>query len=201
MREYIIYKLTRNDNKEYIGTTDTKCFRSRMNAHKISERFREYTFAIEILEKSTNISLLEKEELYISKFNTYKKGLNKTPEGKGYGHNSNKFTTRGYKFSEEIKQKMKEKKKSYIPWNKGKTGYKLNVDRKGKCYRTPKFSDEVYKKIRELYAKKSHIESANTKQKNGKILTYERAFAKLYSPEFNISIPMVLNILNNKTLR
>lgn len=201
MTKFMIYKLTRDDNEIYVGTTDTKCFKNRMNSHKISDRFKEHSFSVEILEESFDNKLLEKEEYYITKFNSFKNGLNLTPEGKGSGHGSAKFTTRGFKFSEETKQKMRDKKKDYVPWNKGIYGYKLNVDRRGKCYRTPKFGIEVYQEIREQYDKKPHIKSANTKQKNGKILTYERAFAKEYCSQWEISIPMLLSIIKNETLR
>lgn len=109
MVQYIIYKLTRSDGKIYIGTTDTKNFSNRMSQHKSTERFRNHSFNIEIVAQSNDDAILSEESSYIEKFNSMTpNGLNLTRSGKGSGHNSLKFTTRGYRFSEESRKKMSE---------------------------------------------------------------------------------------------
>lgn len=112
MKEYLIYKLTRDDGKIYIGTTDTSRFKNRMCQHKGTERFREHTFDVMILAQSPDINLLNEESRYIQEYNSLApNGLNLSWSGKGSGHNSPHFTTRGYHYSEESRKKMSESAK------------------------------------------------------------------------------------------
>tara|TARA_R110000868_G_scaffold79604_35_gene226509 strand:+ start:4938 stop:5417 length:480 start_codon:yes stop_codon:yes gene_type:complete len=107
VKEYIIYKLTRADGKIYIGTTDTERFKNRMYQHKSTERFRDTTFTVEIIKQSTDIAVFREEEQFISEHNSLTpNGLNLTHSGKGCGHDSPHFTTRGYRYSEESRLKM-----------------------------------------------------------------------------------------------
>jgi hypothetical protein len=107
--EYLIYKLLRDDGLAYIGTTNTHRFKNRMSQHRSTERFRNHTFTCEILARSADATILHEEAQYIVLHNTLSPhGLNKSWSGKGSGHDSPKFTTRGYRFSDESRKKMSE---------------------------------------------------------------------------------------------
>lgn len=107
MLEYIIYKLIRDDGKLYIGTTDTKNFKNRMSQHKSARRFCGHTFDVVVLKQSSNSSILDEEGFYIESHDSLApSGLNLTRSGKGYGHASVKFTTRGYQYSDASRAKM-----------------------------------------------------------------------------------------------
>ena len=130
MKEYLIYKLTRDDGKVYIGTTDTGRLKNRMYQHRTTERFREHTFEMEILKQSPDIAVLDEEEKYITHYNSLvPNGLNLTWSGKGSGHNSPHFSTRGYKFSEESRQKMSESAKKRCQTHP-RTGWTHSTDTK-----------------------------------------------------------------------
>ena len=110
--EYIIYKLTRDDGMRYIGTTTSLRFKNRMSQHRTTERFRNRTFEWEILVQSSDKAILHKEKDYITEYNTLSPhGLNKTWSGKGSGHDSPKFTTSGYQYSDESRKNMSESAK------------------------------------------------------------------------------------------
>ena len=156
---YLIYKLTRDDGQIYIGTTNSKCYKNRMVAHKNSERFINHSFTIEILEQSENIEVHNKEGEYIKLYNSFYNGLNESIDGKG-NHNAPNFNTIGFKFSEESKRKMSESAKRRVERDganfKGKTHseeskQKMSKLRKGKCWHKPKLSKEHMLEIREYY--------------------------------------------------
>jgi hypothetical protein len=88
-------------------------------------------------------------------------------------------------------------KKGNVPWNKGITGYFLNIDRTGMRH-TSKLSEEQVNMIKESYNSKVFLKDqylVGTIAKNGKILTYEQLFSKEYSKKFNVSLPTIKNII------
>lgn len=113
------------------------------------------------------------EELYINYFKTFENGLNETPSGKGFGHNSPKFTTLGFAYSEKSKQKMSEsaknrakregkEKRSLIAkrgWINGGSEYRKYMSdiRKGKRLRKPKLTDEQVEEIKRDFENKKPV--------------------------------------------
>lgn len=95
-------------------------------------------------------------------------------------------------------------KKGSTPWNKNKkncfseeTRQKMSERRKGKRHNC-KLSDEECLKILNLYDSKPEIQIANTKSKNGKVISYETAFAKMYHSEFGVTDKQIINIIKGK---
>ena len=93
--KYIVYLLERSDGQKYVGSTNSKRYKRRMNEHKVHDRFKGYTFTDTILYESTShIDCLENEERLIKEEDTYKNGLNKTKDGTGKNLSKN-FTHLG----------------------------------------------------------------------------------------------------------
>lgn len=94
-------------------------------------------------------------------------------------------------------------KKGTIPWNKGKSGYKLNLSedarrRMGSGNRNGgPLNDEVAQTILKQYTDKIHIddERINKVQRNGKLFTYKRSFCEKISKEYNVTIQSVIALL------
>jgi len=112
---YIVYILTRDDGKQYIGTTIDYRYKNRMCQHRCSKRFDGHSFTHNVLVESKDVSeVLRREAELIHQYNTmFPAGLNLTWSGKGKHHNSSKFTTRGYKFSDESRKKRTAKCASF----------------------------------------------------------------------------------------
>jgi predicted GIY-YIG superfamily endonuclease len=207
-RIYVVYKIIRDDGKVYIGTTIKDRIKNRISQHKNSKRFKNCSFNFEILEESTSKEYIDiKEEYYIKNFDTYNSGLNESIDGKG-NHLSDKFTTLGFKYSSESREKMSKSAKARIaklgiPF-KGKkhsleTKNNWSKVRKGRLFRF-QLSQDVYDKIRQDFeiSKNNYKESIS---KNGKILTQQRQFAKEFSEKYKISANMIVNIIERKVLR
>lgn len=95
-------------------------------------------------------------------------------------------------------------KKGTTPWNKNKkncfseqTIEKMKQNRKGKRHNC-KLDDDTCKKILKLYIVSPYIEEAGKKSKNGKILSYDTAFAKRYHTQYGVSDKQILNIIKGK---
>ena len=121
-----IYKITNLiNNKIYIGSTCN--FKDRKSKHKnkktntmISRAISKYgwnNFLFEIIEYCEKEILIEREQFYLDMYQPFK-------ENNGYNilKNCSLNGWFGHKHTEETKRLMSEKKKNYIPWNKGKTG-------------------------------------------------------------------------------
>ncbi len=80
--------------------------------------------------------------------------------------------------------------KGRVPWNKGKGGYKLNCDRRGRRFTPGKYSIEDIKFIRKLYNEKYKFDEYityinNTFQRpNGKLPIYERFISREIIKEY-----------------
>jgi hypothetical protein len=94
-------------------------------------------------------------------------------------------------------------KKGTKPWNKGLTGYKLNLTEEGKQKQNQakprKISEENVRVIIKNYKDRIFIEDdrIGKTQKNGKKLTYEKAFAEYYSKIYNVTDTRILQIIKN----
>jgi len=121
-----IYKITNLINgKIYIGSTCN--FKDRKSKHKrvksntmISRAIFKYgwdNFTFDIIEYCDKDILIEREQFYLDTLEPFK-------ENNGYNilRNCTSNGWRGHQHTDETKKIMSEKKKGYIPWNKGKTG-------------------------------------------------------------------------------
>jgi hypothetical protein len=97
-------------------------------------------------------------------------------------------------------------KKGTVPWNKGHTGYKLNFTEEGKIKRLEavkkksKIKDEDAKQIREEFENRMPINNDKIGKimKNGRSMSYERAFCLEYSKKFNVSDQYIYRIIKGK---
>lgn len=94
-------------------------------------------------------------------------------------------------------------KKGTTPWNKGKSGYQLNISPQGRLNqdkaRVRKISPEEVAIIIKNYKDKIYIEDERIgkTRKNGKIFTYEKAFAEFYSKIYKVTDTRILQLLKN----
>lgn len=200
---HIIYLLTREDGLRYVGSTTKSRFQKRLNEHRCHPRFNNRGFAFKILEDNikTEEERFALEKKYIKEFNTYKDGLNSTPDGTGRSR-SNKFTTLGYKHTKKTKAKISKKLKGKPAWNKGRSGYftketleAMSAKRTGvRTYQ--KLSAEVVRDIRNKFKEFKHTP---TVQKNGRFLSKESAFSKEEATKYNVSEACIRQIVTNKT--
>ena len=192
-----------------------------MGDHKRSKRFRGIGFDYEILEESTDRSYIEKQEEYwIQKLDTYNNGLNESPSGKGWGHNSPNFSTLGFVFSDESRKKMSESAKKRaikegfeVRSQRSKDNYKdpeylakQKKAKKGKRLRPPKISDEQVVQMREHYEKEKkqcgeEIQEYNdiAKKRGWPLKTPSSYFARKYSGFYNCSNVAIKGIIEWKT--
>lgn len=97
-------------------------------------------------------------------------------------------------------------KKGTVPWNKGRKGYKLNYTEEGKIKlleslkKRSIIKDENAETIRQDFIKQIPIDNDKIGKimKNGKIMSYERAFCLEYSKKFNVSDQYIYRILKGK---
>lgn len=97
-------------------------------------------------------------------------------------------------------------KKGTIPWNKGRTGYKLKFTEEGKKSKFESLKkrsiikDDDAQKIRQDFYNRCDIDNAaiGKKMKNGKIMSYERAFCLEYGKKFNVSDQYIYRIIKGK---
>jgi len=204
-RIYVVYKITRDDQKIYIGTTIKDRINNRLSQHNNSARFKGYEFTFEILEESTSKEYIDvKEAHYIQYYDSYNTGLNESLDGKGNHHAPN-FTTLGYKYSTESKQKMSQSAKARVKRlgapGKGRkpsaeTRFKWSQNRKGK----------IHSKLKVDYAavRKEFEEVKNTLKesvsKNGRQLSIERQFSNLVYKKYNVCSASIYNIICKKVL-
>lgn len=113
----------------------------------------------------------------------------------------------GSKYMSDIQRGIKRPgvggvKRGNTPWNKGKSGCfsedtinKFKSVRRGKRWGSVKISDSQCLEILEYYETKPYVEGANSKSKNGKILSYETAFSKMLCSKYNITYQQIYNII------
>lgn len=204
--DYLVYKLTRSDGLVYIGSTTKKSYKNRMRSHKASKRMKGYTFTHEIVATCSNYedNLIIEEDM-IGKYDSYKNGLNLTFDGTGNNYSKN-FTTKGFKYSKESREKMSKAAKGRIPWNKGKkncfskeTIERFSKVRKGVPGRPQKLTMEKVVAIKKLYSSKPDIDNVGVIQRNGKPLSYDQAFSKWQCKTYDVSEVTIRNIIQNKS--
>jgi len=202
--KYLIYKITREDGKIYIGTTNTKRLTSRMHHHRYS-KFKGYNFTYEILEQNTSYEyIMNKETEYIKKFNSFKDGLNKSFDGKG-AHLNPKFTTLNYQHTKETKKKISNKLKGKSSWLKGKhqseeTKKKISESKKGKQSWTKLDKNDVTQILNDYNNKIPLNDDRIGKiMKNGKRMSYSQVFCQKYGILYNVSPQNIKRIIKKET--
>lgn len=192
-----------------------------MSCHRISERFYDDDFNIKILAESPDRSEIEDlEEYYIKYYDTYNNGLNNSEGGKGYGHNDPKFTTLGYKFTDEQRRKMSEagkkralregfdirSKRSKTAWQNEEYRKRQSEIRKNKRLRPPKLTDDQVAEIRKRWDEEkadiiSKVNSINESKINSSHyeITPHGYFAKQYSDYYNVTTTTIKNVILWKT--
>lgn len=207
--KHILYLITRDDGQKYIGITIDYRIKNRMAQHKLSERFKDHAFSYVILQEDSDRSTIEDAEpIAIEKYDTFFNGLNSTRGGKGFGHNSKKFNTLGFKFSEESRKKMSiagkarakregfsvRSKRSKIVWSDEKRRKNMSDVKKGKASYY-KISEDMKQEIFSSFKEFSH---APKKSRNGLMLSRERAFAKSICKHYNVTQQTIYGLLTNK---
>lgn len=204
---HILYLITRDDDQKYIGITIDYRLKNRMAQHKISPRFQMHSFVYDILLQDTSREIIENAEIdAIQKYDTFRNGLNSTIGGKGYNHNSLKFNTIGYKFSDASKARMskaaKERalregfdvrsKRSKSIWSDSDRRKKMSDIRKGKVSHFKLTVDDKVS-IKNQFSK---FTFDPIKSRNGQLLTRLRAFANEKSKQFNVTPQTIYGIIN-----
>lgn len=202
---YCVYCITRDDGKKYIGKA--KNIKGRISIHKKTKRFKRSDIFYEILFISEDHSLVcDAEEFFVKYFYTFENGLNLTKDGSGNNY-TEKFTTFGLKWSDETKRKIKFNHADLSKNKNGMWGKKHSNDtlikwsklRKNKVW-SKKFTEKNIEEILNIFKTTPNLKSVGTIQKNGKILTYNRAFCKEYCNDYNMSAANMKKIIEGKTL-
>ena len=214
---FLVYKLTRSDGLEYIGTTND--LNRRLARHAKSRRFGDQPIVcVQILSFRLNQDrALEEETRFIDRYNTFNAGLNNTPDGSGNQHAHGKLNTKGMSY---VKGKIWCNNgvsntvcdQNHIPcgYVKGKIGTKGRVtseatkrlfseQRKGKV-RYTKFTSDKIEQMLELYKSRPKLDDEGHAFDASKsmIRTYERAFARQYSEMFGMTAANLWRILHNQ---
>ena len=185
-----LYYLKQNNHIKYIGLTKNPSVRR--NYHK--RKKPPHTF--ELIENIDDLSIAaNKERDLIKEYNTIQDGWNISPGGEYK------------KFSGYNRKGIGGVKKGTIPWNKGKkncfsqeTIDQFKKIRKGIRYnKHTKVNKELVKQIRDKFNNHDILPGVGVVQKNGVILTQERAFSKLYHVEYNITDVNLYNIITKKS--
>lgn len=118
-------------------------------------------------------------------------------------HNNDNFSTLGMVFSEQSREKMRKAKVGFVPWNKGghhseKTKRMWSENRKGKIHSSKVSVDDV-KRIRWMFLQSPSLPNVGVVQPNGRILTYERAFANTFHSIFQITSTNLHNIITGRS--
>lgn len=222
MKGYV-YLITRKDGEQYIGITYN--VNKRVSAHKKTKRFEIGIENVEILkecEKYEDAEMIEHH--YIEEYDTFYNGLNNSIDGKG-NHLSENFTTKGYKFSKETREKMRKnhwsKTGKYKPTGKKhteETKKTLSEIRKGKSWGPRKIDRDDALMILEnfrkdlldfdtdfiiQFVKKSDRERVGKvgieelKAPNGKFLNKIVLYSEHYSKIYGVTKQAIIGILKN----
>jgi hypothetical protein len=224
MNKNVVYMITRTDGQQYIGITCE--YRKRMSTHKKSKRFEIGIEKIEILKDCDTYSEAEDlEEIFIAEHDTFYNGLNESINGKG-NHLAPNFNTKGFKYSEESKQKMRDNhwsKKMKNTWSKPEnfseeTKKKWSEMRKGKSWGGRKipfseakdiidnfendtliFEDEfVVQFVKKLDKYKvGKVKIEELKASNGKYISKKKLYSEFYSKKYNVTADAIRRIIEN----
>lgn len=185
-----LYCLKQENNIKYIGLTKNPSVRK--NYHKRKKPPHNFEI-IESIEDINKAGIKERE--LIKELNTIANGWNISPGGEYV------------KFSGYNRKGIGGVKKGTIPWNKGvnncfseETIKKFKQTRKGIRYnKHTKVNKDIVSDIRKIFSTHEILPNVGKIQKNGVILTQERAFSKLYHKKYGITDVNLYNIITNKS--
>jgi hypothetical protein len=218
-----VYKITREDDLVYVGITVN--YKKRIMDHTRSERFSIGIKSSEILaECKTYEEAEELEEYYINIYDSFNYGLNKSKNGKG-NHLSKKFSTKGFKFSEESRKKMSESAKargmsfSVMEASRSpKARKKMSETRKGRVWGSVKINQAQINEIMNSFKSNNHpfdndfitqnvaklsknlvgeVSIEKLPSPNGKKLNLIVLYAKYYAKKFGVNKNTIAGILKN----
>jgi len=100
-----------------------------------------------------------------------------------------------------------EVKKGTIPWNKGKSGYNINITEQGKLAKSQAvkyraiIQDSLADDIRILYSDTMNITDLKIGrvQKNGRVYTYKTAFCNHFAIIYNVTSAYIRRIIDKKS--
>lgn len=172
---YYIYFLKDLDGKiQYVGQTQNLDARKREHKRNKPPHTFEIKEQIDVAEKAKKLEID-----YIEKFDTYKKGWNKSTGGEG--------------FDDYERNGIGGVKKGTVPWNKGikncfseETIEKMSNSRKGRVF-SRKINDDQIREIRKLYNEQPDLQNVGMVMKNGRKLSYIQAFCKEYAKDYNLT--------------
>lgn len=182
-----LYLLKQDDQIKYVGLTIDP--EKRKNSHR--SRKPKHDFVVVEEYKDVDVATTREREL-IEEYSTMRpKGWNISPGGEYK-------TASGY-----CRKGIGGAKKGRIPWNKGKTGCfgEETIQRMKKVRKGIAHSDKFSHLIPEIMKRfNSHppIDGVGKNGSNGRLLTQERAFAKLYAAEYGMTPAHLWNILTGK---
>lgn len=183
-----LYVLKQGSEIKYVGLTINP--KKRSNDHRRKRPPHDFL----VLESYEDIATASsKEREMISRYSTVR------PNGWNLSTGGEYETASGYD-----RKGIGGAKKGSVPWNKGISGcfseetiQKMKVTRKGVIH-SSKFSD-VVSLIRERYANHPIIDGVGKNGPNGTVLTQERAFAKMYASEYEMTVANLWKIVKGKS--
>ncbi len=183
---YYIYFLKDLCGKiQYVGQTQNLNERKREHKRNKPPHFFEIKEEIKVPEKAKELEIF-----YIEKFDTYKKGWNKTPGGEG--------------FDDYDRKGIGGVKKGNVPWNKGikncfsaKTIEQMKNTRSGRVF-SRKIKNEQIIEIRKLYNEQPFLQNVGMTMKNGRKMSYIQAFCKEYAKDYNLTPQGLKKIILNE---
>lgn len=213
----VIYKITREDGLSYIGITSN--LKKRLSGHRRSSRFAQLKIStVEVLFDGDYEECEALEESFIAQYDTFNNGLNLTSKGKGKSE-SQKFNTRGYRFSADSRMKMSESQKKRKDRVRGykhsiETRKNWSLKRKGKVWGPVKIDRNIVtldwhkftptlEQMLQLVCN-LHDSPDRYRFKNNKPFSYSSAKLKLFcekfAKQFNSTPRAIKRILKNESL-
>lgn len=207
---HVVY-LIEDQGIPYIGMTSIRRFNSRKSSHHHSGRFSDGFTMTPIYSSKDRNHIEDMEEEFIKMYDSYHNGLNLTESGKGWGHNSRKFTTHGFSFSEESKAKMSESRKKAIREGRAKapvcpTHILQEVGRRSKgSVRFNKVTEDLAIEIIRTYISRPRLKDGfydvHYAKTNNIFMSYKSAFFHKKAKEYEVRESAIREILEMTTYR
>lgn len=207
---HVVY-LIEDQGSPYIGITITRRFENRKASHCHSGRFSD-DFTMTVIYSSKDRDHIEDmEEEFIRIYDSYHNGLNLTESGKGWGHKSKKFTTLGFRFSEESKARMSESRKKAIREGRATVPVcpthilqEVGSRSKGSC-RFQKVTKDLAIEIIKTYINRPHLGDGfydkHYAKANNIFMSYKAAFLSQKAIEYGVRERAIGEILEMKSYR
>lgn len=186
-----LYYLYEDGIVKYVGIT--KNVKERKRDHKRRKPYHEFKVIHEFYNLD-DATIAEK--YHIELHNTYINGWNRTTGGE-YKENS------GYN-----RKGIGGVVKGNVPWNKGKKGYHIHNEdtiytlsniNSGELNKNSKLNIDDVTSIINDYMKHNDIGIEGNIMKNGRMMSYNRAFSLIYSKKFGVTPENITRIIERKS--